>query len=78
MRGVDAAGAPAKPPFRPSLLRWGMRTLMLLAAAGCVTGLQPRGGELVSTAPRFSASTQLGTFTLGAAPTVLVFYRGHW
>jgi hypothetical protein len=59
-----------------------MRALVLFAATGCVTGLQPRAGELVSTATPFTARSQLGTFSLGEelsqGHVVLVFYRGHW
>jgi hypothetical protein len=59
-----------------------MRALALLAASGCVTAIQPRGGTLETTAPSFSAPAQTGTFSLGDTlkreHVVIVFYRGHW
>ncbi len=59
-----------------------MRALVLLAAAGCVTAIRPRPGELAITAAPFTLRAQTGDFALGDALSqghvVLVFYRGHW
>jgi hypothetical protein len=68
-----------------------MRALLLFAAAGCVTAIRPRGGELATTAAPFTLRSQAGEseqseqsvqWALGDAlaqgHVVLVFYRGHW